>query len=95
MFDKADYPIRHSVSHVRQEGVPPFSQGEWGTVTYVLCFPGSCMRTDLSTDYGVYFFVFLWSGITEIGIMGDFLRAIVPGLSPFHVSSRSGAMVKT
>ena len=59
MFDKADYRIRDSVSHVRHEGMPPFSQGEWGTVTYVLCFPGSCMPTDLSTDYGVYFFVFL------------------------------------
>ena len=53
------------------------------------------MQTDLSTDYGVYFFVFLRSGITKIGITGDFLRAIVPGLSPFRVSSRSGTTVKT
>ena len=31
-------------------------------------------------------FSFSWSGITEIGITGDFLRLIVPGLSPFWAS---------
>ena len=94
MFDKADYPIRHSVSHVWHEGVPPFSQGEWGTVTYVLCFPGGCTRTDLSTDHGVYFFRFSRSGITEIGITGYFLRAIVPGLSPFRASGCPALQLK-
>ena len=42
-----------------------------------------------------YTFSFLQSGITEIGITGDFLRAIVPGLSPFHASGPTGATAKT
>ena len=27
IWTTADYPLRHLVSHVRHEGVPPFSQG--------------------------------------------------------------------
>ena len=42
-----------------------------------------------------YTFSFSRSGITEIRITGDFLRAIVPGLSLFRASGQSGAMVKT
>ena len=33
-----------------------------------------------------YTFLFSRSGITEIGIMGDFLRAIVPRLSICHMT---------
>ena len=54
------------VSHVRHEGVPSFSMGEWGTVTvcteayatYVLCIPSGRTQMDLRTHYGVYFFDF-------------------------------------
>ena len=42
-----------------------------------------------------YTFSFSQSGITEIGITGDFLRAIVPGLSLFCASGQSDATVKT
>ena len=54
------------VSHVRHEGIPSFSVGEWGTVTvcteayatYVLRIPSGRTQMDLSTYYGVYFFYF-------------------------------------
>ena len=89
MLDKADYPIQHSVSHVRHEGVPPFSQGEWGAVhltqrTYHMSYIFlAAARKQIRAQITGYTFSFSRSGITEIGITGDFLRVIVPGLSPF------------
>ena len=86
---QADYPIRHSVSHIRHEGMPPFSQGEWGAVrmtqhiyrmSYIFL---AAAREQICAQIMGYTFSFSRSGITKIGIMGDFLRAIVPGLSPF------------
>ena len=52
-------------------------------------------RERISAQITVYTFSFLRSGIIEIGITGDFLQAIVPGLPPFGVSGQSGATVKT
>ena len=34
VWTTADYSFRCLISHVRHEGVPPFSQGEWRTVLY-------------------------------------------------------------
>ena len=43
---------------------------------------------------GYTFFSFSWSGITEDGIMDDFLQVIVSGLFPFCASGWPGATVK-
>ena len=32
IWTTADYPLRRLVSHVRHEGMPPFSLGEWWTI---------------------------------------------------------------
>ena len=61
-----DYPVQDLVSHVWHKGMPPFSVGEWGTVTvctkayatYVLRIPSGRTQMDLSTHHGVYFFDF-------------------------------------
>ena len=42
-------------------------------ILYVLRIPSGRAWMDLSTDYGVYFFSFSRSGITEDGITDDFL----------------------
>ena len=63
-------------------------------ISYVLRIPSGRTRKDLGTDYGVYFFLFSQSGITEDGITDDFLRAIVSGLFLFCASRRPGATVK-
>ena len=86
-WTSADYPF-NLVSHVRHEGVPSFSVGEWGIVTvcteayatYVLRIPSDCTQMDLSTHCGVYFFDFTeWH--YRIRIYGRLLRANVPGYS--------------
>ena len=63
-------------------------------IPYVLRIPSGCTWMDLGTDYGVYFFSFSRSGITEDGITDDFLQAIVSGLFPFCASRWPGATVK-
>ena len=63
-------------------------------IPYVLRIPSSRAWMDLGTDYGVYLFSFSRSGITEDGIMDDFLRAIVSGLFPCCVSGQPGTTVK-
>ena len=63
-WTRADFHVM-TISHVRHEGMPPFSRGNGvpyrthGSVhTVCLAYPIGCTRTDLSTDHGVYFFVF-------------------------------------
>ena len=64
-WTRADFHVT-TISHVRHEGVPPFSGGGMvyrtvgmeAYIPYVLCIPIGRTRTDLSTDHGVYFFVF-------------------------------------
>ena len=63
-------------------------------IPYVLRIPSGHAWMDLGMDYGVYFFSFSQSGITEDGITDDFLRAIVSGLFPFCASRQPGATVK-
>ena len=63
-------------------------------IPYVLHIPSGRAWKDLGTDYGVYFFSFSRSGITEDGITDDFLRTIVSGLFPCCASGRPGATVK-
>ena len=61
----ADYLIQHLVSHVGHVGMPSFSLGEWGTITYaqkhmqrMSCACLVATQMDLSTHYRVYFFDF-------------------------------------
>ena len=63
-------------------------------IPYVLRIPSGRAWMDLLTDYGVYLFSFSRSGITEDGIMDDFLRVIVSGLFPCCASGQPGTTVK-
>ena len=80
VWTTADYPLRCLISHVRHEGVPQFSQGEWWTVPYtrkstyrMSCVFLAAARGRIEVRITGYNFSFSRSGITEDGITDDFL----------------------